>query len=343
MAAPKNTAGAVQVLDAKLPNVREFEFEAADAEAAASIGVVLAGSVDDRIARLIQAQNAVTRLRVEAGYLLLSIKAETEHGQFEARLGAMGVASQRASELMGIAKFVTQLEPEVRARMLKLDKTKLLALSKADAEVVRVLLEDGKTEIESLSYREVVKALGDERVRREKAENENRTLQDRFRDLNATEPGANLPKLISEARARIVFLSEHVYSVAVDLKKVHKTLTGLPEDSAAEAWFDPTLRLAAAACAHMQTQVEGCMRLFMQALPEGDYEPTADSALKPAEQKALAKRFEELVGVLSHQAHQRDVQMANATRTGPGRPLKVPQTPAKPPARKPRFNAKGRQ
>ncbi|WP_310627033.1 hypothetical protein [Limnohabitans sp.] len=50
-----------------------------DTQAAAEIGIVMSGSIADRINRAVHAHNLAARLAVGAGYLLLDIRAELAH------------------------------------------------------------------------------------------------------------------------------------------------------------------------------------------------------------------------------------------------------------------------
>ena len=126
-----------------------------DTQAAEEIGIVMSGSIEDRINRAVHAHNMAARLAVEAGYLLLGIKAELAHGEFERGVESMGLAPQRARELMTTARFVTSLPAERRAEILMLPKTKVLMLANADTEVLADLIDSPDADIDSLSVREL--------------------------------------------------------------------------------------------------------------------------------------------------------------------------------------------
>lgn len=124
-----------------------------DAQAAQEIGIVMSGSIADRINRAVHAHNMAARLAVEAGYLLLGIKAELAYGEFERGVESMGLAPQRARELMTTARFVTSLPSERRAEILTLPKTKVLLLANADAEVLADLIDSPDEDLQDLSVR----------------------------------------------------------------------------------------------------------------------------------------------------------------------------------------------
>lgn len=117
-------------------------FEAADELAATELGISLAGSTEVCLQRAVSAQNAATALVLESGYLMLKVKAECEHGEFEKRLKTHGISRQRAYELMSYAKLYSRLDAEQRKQVFSLPKTKVLALAAADIEVVQDFLDD---------------------------------------------------------------------------------------------------------------------------------------------------------------------------------------------------------
>ncbi len=131
----------------------DFALTQEDTQAAAEIGIVMSGSIADRINRAVHAHNLAARLAVEAGYLLLGIKAELAHGEFERGVESMGLSIRRARELMTTARFVTSLPSERRAEILTLPKTKVLMLANADAEVLADLIDSPDEDLQDLSVR----------------------------------------------------------------------------------------------------------------------------------------------------------------------------------------------
>jgi hypothetical protein len=126
-----------------------------DSAAAEEIGIIMSGSIADRINRAVYAHNMAARLAVEAGYLLLGVKSELAHGEFERGVESMGLSSRRARELMTTARFVTSLPSERRAEVLTLPKSKVLMLANADVEVLADLIDLPDADIDSLSVREL--------------------------------------------------------------------------------------------------------------------------------------------------------------------------------------------
>lgn len=136
--------------------IKDFDFlTEADIDVATELGITLSGSVDDDLNRVVQAQNSIAALTLASGYLLLKVKKEVEHGEFESKLASYDIPSQRASDLMRTAKFYTALPEEKRKQVYKLGKSKMQMLAKADFEVVQDILEDPEAGIGELSVRDM--------------------------------------------------------------------------------------------------------------------------------------------------------------------------------------------
>jgi len=136
-------------------------FSTEDEEAAKSLGIVLSGSLEDRINRAVVAQNSATALWLETGYLLLKIKSETKQGDFLKHLDAHGICRQRASDLMRTARFYTGLPPEQRRQVFSIGKTKVQLLANADIDVVQDLIDEPGEDLSALSVRQLRQKLRD--------------------------------------------------------------------------------------------------------------------------------------------------------------------------------------
>ncbi|WAR43616.1 hypothetical protein [Methylomonas rapida] len=147
----------------QIPKQRGFAinvFDDADDAAATGLGISLVGPIETCLQRAVLAQNVAASLVLEAGYLLLKVKSDSQHGEFEKRLKAHGISSQRASELMACAKLYSRLEPEQRKQVFSLPKTKVMALAAADPEVVQDFLDDPGVDL-TLNVRELRQRLRD--------------------------------------------------------------------------------------------------------------------------------------------------------------------------------------
>jgi hypothetical protein len=136
--------------------ISQYEFLTdADLEVATALGITFTGSIEDELNKIVQAQNSIAGLTLASGYMLLKVKTEVEHGEFDDKLKAFGIPRQRASELMRISKFYTSLPEEKRQQVYRLGKSKRQMGEMADMAVVQDILDDPEAGIGELSVREM--------------------------------------------------------------------------------------------------------------------------------------------------------------------------------------------
>lgn len=317
---------------AKSPNVRGFEFEAADEAAAQQLGFALAGTVDDRLSRAAYSYNTAARLAVEAGYLLLSVKAEVEHGQFQSAIDGLGLPSQRASELMRMAKLATRMPPEKRADLLALPKTKVLALASADPEVIAEVLETDADEIDALSVRDLRQrlrdtqaALADASVQRDTAEAELQAANKRL-EKGATDRADSVPLVVADLRAEVAALAKKA-ELALDAFGPLGVDIALLIGTEASAWADGTMRLAVAALCSLRLQLDGVLTKYVKEVPDAA-QPSELSYLSKQEVVEAAKRYAELTALHEHEKALREWEAQQKRPRGKGRPSARPVAPA---------------
>ncbi|KLN54706.1 hypothetical protein [Variovorax paradoxus] len=317
-----------------------FEFTEADTAAATSLGIVLSGGLDERISRAVYAFNNATRYAVEAGYLLLSVKAEVERGQFESGIHDLGLSSQRASELMRMAKFATALPEERRAEMLMLPKSKVLALAAADAAVIEDLLsEDGGTDLDALTVRELrdrIKEaeaqLADAAVERDTAIAERdglaKKLKKRARDAEDHE---GTPVVIADIRAEVAALIHKGELSVESLHPVLVELVGYSGHEQAGEWVTPSLRFALSGLVALRLQIDGAIKSCVDALGDDSKKlqsgPDSLAFLDEAEIRAVGEEWPRLVGVHEHESSMRAHERKQAKPRGKGRPEAAPKAP----------------
>lgn len=322
--APNTSRGAL----VKSPNVRGFEMDAADKAAAAEIGVVLSGDVEDRLTRAAAAYNTATRLAVEAGYLLMSVKSELQHGQFEERIAVMRLSSQRASELMRTAKFASALSPEQRTELLRLPKTKLTLLAGADPEVIDDVLENADIDLNAMSVRELRQRLKDleaektdSAVKLEKAEAELDAIKQKANKISRAD---NVPVVVADLREDLTAEIKKADLAGDAIQVCLQELNGL-ELGAVAPWVKPTAQMALAGMAGVVMRLQGLMKGLVELV--GDEALTAEippaAYLSPDEVGALALRYSELTRQANHEKELRDWNRKQA-RPARGRPTAKP-------------------
>lgn len=317
---------------ANCPSVRTFDLDEADADSAKQLGVALGGSVEDRLSRAAYSYNLGARLAVEAGYLLLSVKADVEHGEFQAALGELGLSRQRASELMRMAKLVSLLPPEKRADLIALPKTKVLALANADPEVIEEVLEAGTDEIDALSVRDLRQrlrdtqaALADVSVQRDTAEAELQAATKRL-EKGATDRADSVPLVVADLRAEVAALAKKA-ELALDAFNPLGVDIALLIGTEASAWADGTMRLAVAALCSLRLQLDGVLTKYVKEVPDAA-QPSELSYLSKQEVVEAAKRYAELTALHEHEKALREWEAQQKRPRGKGRPSARPVAPA---------------
>lgn len=323
---------AVEVIDAKCPDVRAFDFNAVDGDAARELGIVISGGVDDRLSRAAGAYNAATRLAVEAGYLLLSVKTEIGHGQFDERVSALGLSRQRSSELMRMAKFASSLPQAKRAELLSIPKTKALMLASADQEVLEVLLEDGADDLDGLSVRELrskialLKAqLTDTQVNEQAAKAEAEGLKQRMQRGRTD----GVPMMVADLRAEIL---AHGAKARLGIQSLEAAVLELRDmqDSVLEDWMSGSVQLLWTQLAALSAQVGSVAqaveaRFEVADLMAGGMQPMA--YLSTEEAAEVAEQFAQLTTAHGYERDLRAHEREQARPRGRGRPAAAPKAP----------------
>jgi hypothetical protein len=317
----------------------DLNFTEKDASAAQELGIMVGGAVGDRITRAVVSYNMAARLAVEAGYLLLSVKAEVEHGQFEEGVASMGLAPQRARELMRMAKFTTSLPDSQRAEMLALPKSKVLALASADPEVIEQMLEDGDvSDLDDMSVRglrqrirELEATTTDWAVQRDKADADLKAMEKKQRRAERDAEDQVVPLVVADARAELAALIKKAELAITSLHPVGVEIVGLVAHNEAAEWVKPSLRLGLSGLLAVRELVDGSIKSFVEAMGEDidrvAQKPDVLAFLDASEIKGVAEDWARLTAVHQHEAALREHERAQARPKGKGRPSKAPEAP----------------
>jgi len=328
-----------EVATANVRTSAHLDFTESDASAAQSLGIVISGSAQDRITRAVLAYNQAARMAVEAGYLLLSVKAEVGHGQFEGGVEELGLTRYRAAELMRQAKFITTLPEAQRAEMLALPKSKVLALASADPEVIEQLLEDGDvSDLDDLSVRglrqrirELEAGVTDIAVQRDKAEADLKALEKKQRRAERDAEDQVVPLVVADARAELAALIKKAELAITSLHPVGVEIVGLVAHNEAAEWVKPSLRLGLSGLLAVRELVDGSIKSFVEAMGEDldrvAQQPDVLAFLDASEIKGVAEDWARLTAVHQHEAALREHERAQARPKGKGRPAKAPEAP----------------
>lgn len=319
----------------------DLNFTEKDASAAQELGIMVGGAVGDRITRAVVSYNMAARLAVEAGYLLLSVKSEVEHGQFEEGVASMGLAPQRARELMRMAKFTTALPDSQRAEMLALPKSKVLALASADPEVIQQMLEDGDvSDLDDMSVRglrqrirELEANSTDLLVQREKAQADLKAMEKKMHRASRDEEDMVVPLVVADVRAELAALIKKAELAVTSLHPIGVKVVGLVSHADAAEWVEPTLRLGLSGLLALRELVDGSIKSFAEAMGDNvkrlRSQPDTLSFLDASEVKHIAEDWARLTAIHQHEAALREHERAQAKPRGKGRPAHAPEAPTK--------------
>ncbi|MGK8195220.1 hypothetical protein [Burkholderia cepacia] len=327
-------SGAALVASSKSPNVRGLGFGAAEQALADVLGVSVSGGAEARISSAISKTNSALRLVIEAGLVLLSVRSECEHGEFEALLEDHGMPSQRASEAMTYARFAASLSPEDRDRVIELPKTKVLELAKADPEVLQDLFEDDAKfgELTALSVRDLRVALRDANAKRtdlstrnEKLERERDRLQEELRVLREgrVKTGGDVPVVVQDIRLECAALHKKALMAVEDIGRLGREFltTGLPDDS---EWNTPVIRHLYGSLTALHAVIGGQiadMHRSFGALLNG--EQSVLDTFSPDEATRCALEYRALIQEHDHEAKAREWER-EMERPRRGRPRTAP-------------------
>ena len=321
--------------------VRGFEFTDADSAAAQELGIVIGGAIGDRISRAVVSYNMAARLAVEAGYLLLSAKGELAHGEFEVGIESMGLSSQRASELMRMAKFTTMLPEAQRAELLTLPKSKVLALASADPAVIEQMLEDGDvSDLDDMSVRglrlrirELEAGTTDLAVQRDRAEADLKSAEKKLKRSLRDEEDAYVPPVVADMRAEMAALIKKAELAITSLHPVGVEVVNLRGHDEASEWVEPSLRLGLSGLLAVRELIDGSIKSFTEAMGESaqrlQSQPDVLAFLDASEVKTVAEDWARLTATHQHEAALREHERAQAKPRGKGRPAKAPEAPVK--------------
>lgn len=335
MAKKQDTA----VVPANARTVRAFDFTEADSTAAQQLGIMVGGSAGDRISRAVTSYNMAARLAVESGYLLLSVKAELAHGEFERGVEDLGLSPRRAQELMAMAKFTTALPEDRRVELLSLPKTKVLALASADAEVLDQLLEEGDvSDLDDLSVRDLrLKIRGlqadatDMAVQRDKAEADLKAMEKKAKRAERDAEDDVVPLVVADLRAELAALIKKAELSVTSLYPLGSEILNLVSHAEAMEWIEPTLRLGLAGLLSLRELVDGNIKSFAEAMHEKGQrlasQPDALSFLDASEIKTVAGEYARLTALHQHEAALREHERAQSKPKGKGRPSSAPVAP----------------
>lgn len=318
--------------------------------AAASLSAALAvpddATADALLEMGVQSFNQSGRLMARAGLCFLRLRAlepsdpagasKPFGSGFLARLEERGVGKSHAYNAMHLAEYLASLPPAEAQRMLKVPYTKVLAIAKADPEVVAELLDSGAIDGDApLSVRELQLQVRDLQRRATNAEAEaeaERLRADTARDYTAKlDAKSGFPAWLRHLRAGVM---AECGGIEDRLDTLEQALLTRLMPQAGDNADDAALRLAGAITATHALSAIAARIARIQQHTERSYRDADLSAANPLARlsdaeiaRALAAR-ERLCDEAAYQRRLREHQQATATPRR-GRPPKPPVAPTR--------------
>lgn len=330
----------------KSPDVREFDVaDAAEVKLPDSGNLGLSEAVRDQavafgidehadldlLANLAAEQMGQAQKHAfKAGLALLCLKARCKHGEFEALLEEREFPSQRASEVMRMAAYLSQQTPAELSRLMLLPKSKLMLLAAADQEVIDLVVETG-VQVEALSVhalqeklREARAQLADQAVQLETAE----AKAEAALKANAKKkPGGDMPTVIEDMRQEVAASVKKADLALDDMESLTRELVNLIGIDGVYKWVKPTARMQVAGLLSLRVKLDGLIQQIKGAHDMVDISPEPMTYLVPSEVEAVALKWADLVALHDHEKALRDWERQAERPRGKGRPAAKPEAP----------------
>lgn len=318
----------VATVENKYCNVATF------VEVAQQFGLDMDIPVEAKLDRMTLNLSRSVHYMLAAGMDLLSLREECEHGEWRELLESRGIEVTAAHRAITYAQFVINCPTGDRDKLLSLPKTKVLALAKADPEVLQDLFdnEDGLADLTALSVRDMrlkIRKLEAEKVDSEVAletvDTQNQALRDEVEKLRSARVQSSgiVPIAVQDTRLEIAALHKKAELSIDDISRLTEELLAAPD--VLGQYETPVARgLYRALCALSMSITGPIAQLHAtygdalgSQLAPADWLSDAEVAQVAAEYKALVREHD-------HEALDRQWEREMDRPAGRGRPKKRP-------------------
>lgn len=335
--AKKTQTQAVALVEAKSDDVVGFALTP-DVEAfAVRVNVgnsIFQAPLDERADYAADHMNRSQKHMLAAGLLLLSIKADAEHGAFAQLIADRGFEERAAQRAMTYAEFMISRPAAERDALLEMPRYKVLTLAQADPEVVDQLMADGGTVVNALSIKAMadrIKELeaesADKDVQLETAQNQVKAAQ-KAAARALKDHASDIPLPVFDVRQEMVALIEKARLCLESMQSANTTLTALRELDDTREYVAPSARLGFSGLLALRVQIDGLLHAYVAAHDLEDIKPEPISYLRQEEVELVARKFPELTALHEHEAKLRDWHRKQDRPRGKGRPEAKPAAPA---------------
>lgn len=330
----------LSVVDAQVKNdtLSHLKINQEQRDYATAHGLDLNGPAEQRWEAAVNHQDAVQKHFAALGLVMLSLKTDLPHGEFQREVEARGFEARQTQRAMGYAQFVFSRPKVEQGELLKLSHTKVCALAAADPEVIELVMQDGIEEIDAYSVRGFRQKMADLRaqitdlsVQRDTAQGERDSLAQQLQRRSTDNGDSVVPMVVADLRAEMAALVKKAELAITSLYPVGVEVMGLRGTVEANEWAEPTLRLGLSGLLAVRELVDGTIKSFGEAMGEHirrlQSGPDVLAFLDESEIKSVAEEWEKLTAVHQHEAALRAYERENARPRAKGRPKSAPVAP----------------
>jgi hypothetical protein len=304
---------------------------------ATAFGLDLNATPAKRWCAAVDHQEASKRHFAAMGLLMLSLKMDLPHGEFQAAVEERRFELRQVRRSMHYARFVFSRPKAEQIELLKLEHTKVCALAEADPDVVDALFEQGDiSDLADMGVLSLRKKLQEERaksfdlaVQRDAAEAKSIGLVKQLNRRSRDEDGGVVPMVVADLRLEMAALFKKAELVCTSLYPLGVEVLDLHGHDEGGQWVAPTLRLGVAGLLALREQVDGLVNQFVNAMGDKavrlSKQPDTLAFLDDSEIKAVAEEYARLTAAHSHEGALREHERAAAKPRGKGRPAKAPE------------------
>lgn len=295
---------------------------------AAALGIPPNASADELLDIGVQAFNASGLWMARAGAAFKALKADCERSQssFKEVIEARGIVERRAYEAIGYAEFLERLPEAEARRLLAVPHTKVMALAKADPEMVAELLEEGALDGDApLSIRQLRARLKEAEVKAAKLDTEldrTKRLHERLARANsALESESELPRFARSVRHEAFAFEDGAGWMLDNLEAIcSDDLFRDVQHPEAHRWQPVAATNAHAALNKIRGRITRLIQQIERAYPASPDETISlDHQLSPLELQSLNERCDRMRFTQTKEAEGRAARRANTQAGRKGR------------------------
>lgn len=301
-------------------------------------GLNLNAPAERRWEAAVEHQDAAKKHFAALGLVMLSLKADLPHGEFQREVEARGFEVRQTQRAMGYAQFVFSRPKVEQGELLKLSQTKVCTLAAADPEVIELVMQEGIEDMDASSVREFRQKIAELKakntdlwVQMDAVEAERDGALKRLNKRHQHEDDVGVPVVMADIRAEAAALVKKAELALESFHPLGGELMGYVAHAEAGAWVQPTGRMVIAGLMALRVLLDGHIADYVTALGVSGIDfggkPDALSFLQGDEVDAISHEWADLTALHSLEEALRKHERNQARPRGKGRPPKAPEAP----------------